>query len=89
VKSYQNEDSLLVSLLAHLLLVFLRAGQGLVYGSHGEFVWLLLDGVDAPLQKSSRIDTAQSFSAIYARAALILKKLELFAAWSRLPSPSW
>jgi hypothetical protein len=48
-----------------------------------------LDGVDAPLQKSSRIDTAQSFSAIYARAALILKKLELFAAWSRLPSPSW
>jgi hypothetical protein len=36
-----------------------------------------LDGVDAPLQKSSRIDTAQSFSAIYARAALRPKRLEL------------
>ena len=35
-----------------------------------------LDGVDAPLQKSSRIDNAQSFSAIYARATLQQKGLE-------------
>jgi hypothetical protein len=43
-QKYQNEHALLVSLLCGLLLVVVRAGQGLVNGSHGDnwSLWMCL-----------------------------------------------
>jgi hypothetical protein len=78
VDSYQNKNTLLVSPLACLLLIFLCAREGFVYGSHGD-IWVVvavLNGADASAKKFE-IDTAQSFSVIYARAALRRKRLEL------------
>lgn len=72
--AHQDEDALLVSLDAGVFLVLVGARQCLVYRSHGDakvrLLLLLRLVLGRALEKSWRIDSAERFSVIDARARL-------------------